>query len=158
MPNGLVRFGYSGFVKPDEVSMLRSAVALLLAVLLGAEAFAQTVPAPQLSVPESKSSESKVSQIKSKVQKMPPGTPVTVKLLNGKKLKGRLVSASADGFSVQTLELTKITEKSIRFDQVDQLKAATAASKKMGDALFISGMAVGTALLALIILAAIGKI
>jgi len=139
--------------------MTRSTMTFLLAILLAGEGLAQTPQAgPQASTPGPTSTNSKVSQLKLRIQRLPKGSVITVKLHKGQKLKGRLASVSTSGFSLQTLEEDKITEKAIPFDQVVKLSDEWTSSQKKQAGWLIAGTAMGSGILAVIILAAIGSL
>jgi hypothetical protein len=81
-----------------------------------------------------------------------------VKLRKRKKLEGRLTEVSTDGFSLQTLEDGKITEKTIPLDQVKKISDERTSSQKKEAAWLIGGTALGSGILAVIILAATGAL
>jgi hypothetical protein len=92
------------------------------------------------------------------MQSLPKGTLITVKVRKGKKLHGRLISVSTEGFTFQTLEGGHITENHITFDQVAKLSDELTSSRRKGGLWLIGGAAAANGVIVVIILAAIGAL
>ena len=62
--------------------------------------------------------------LKERLLEVPPGTMIEVRLLNKKKVRGRLGELTDQGFSVQTAQGNKIETQQVAFNDVKSFKRA----------------------------------
>jgi len=93
------------------------------------------------------------------VRRLAPGTVLKVVLRDKKKLEGRLVKVSGDGFRLLDVEGAAIVERSLPFDQVKKVTVSDPKPHRDPAAgRLIAGTAVGTGVLTVIILVIAGVI
>ena len=80
---------------------------------------------------------------------------VRLRLRDHTRVEGRVLKTSSDHFTFQTLEDSKIVERTIRFDQVKKVSYIYPRHPILQ---WIGGNVAGSAILALIILAAVGAL
>jgi len=85
------------------------------------------------------------------VLKIPAGAIVIVRLRNKEKVKGRLGEVTDEAFMVQTAEGNQIEKRRVSFQEAKSIKAVSTTGHKVGLGLGIAGVAIGAAVLGILI-------
>jgi hypothetical protein len=138
---------------PNERGFGRSrsqkALAVTLAVVFLGPSLASAA-AGKPGEPRPKPTEEKPT-LRERVLKIPAGAIVVVRLRNKEKVKGRLGEVTDEAFMVQTAEGNLIEKRSVNFQEVKSIKTVSTTGHKVGLGLGVAGVAIGAAVLGILI-------
>jgi hypothetical protein len=92
--------------------------------------------------------------IKERLLEVPPGTMIQVRLLNKKKIRGKLGEIDNEGFNLRTVEGGKIVTQRIAFAELKSFKQVSSATSKAGHTVLYILAGLGAVMIVLIIWAA----
>jgi hypothetical protein len=131
---------------------MREIVCCVLAtVLLGSTMLESRVNAA-LAVSFGKEATEQQKTMKERILEVPPGAMIEVRLLNKKKMRGRLGEINNEGFNLTTVQGDKILKEQIAFTNLKSFKKVE--GNKAGHAVLYALAGVGVFLVIMIIWAA----
>lgn len=102
-------------------------------------------------VPSGKASAEQTSTVKERLLEVPPGSMIEVRLLNKKKIRGKLGQINNEGFNLTAVEQGKIVTRKIAFSEMKSFKQVESAKTKAGHTLLYVLAGVGALVVILVI-------